>query len=93
VLVLDLKETRGYVNQLLDLERTTFEQMTGRVLAEHYHDRKDRALGNQMKNKNCEKENPKLLPGFAHVELLLPFAQPADKFSLVFLQIYWEGTA
>jgi hypothetical protein len=27
-LVLGLKETRGYMNQLLGLERTTFEQMT-----------------------------------------------------------------
>jgi hypothetical protein len=78
-LVLDLKETRGYVNQLLGLERTTFEQMTGRVLGEHYRDRNNRALGNQMKKKNCEKENPKLSPGFAHVELLLPFSQTADK--------------
>ena len=34
-LVLVLKETRGYVNQLLGLERTTFEQMTGRMLAEY----------------------------------------------------------
>jgi len=91
--VLVLKETRGYMNQLLGLERTTTEQMTGRVLAEHYRDRNNRALGNQMKRKkNCEKENPKLSPGFAHVELLLPFAQPADKLSLVFLQLYWEGT-
>jgi len=89
-----LKETCGYMNQLLGLERTTFEQMTGRVLAEHYRDRNNRALGNQMKKKkNCEKENPKLSPGFAHVELLLLFAQPADKFSFVFLQLYWEGTA
>jgi len=92
--VLVLKETRGYMNQLLGLERTTTEQMTGRVLAEHYRDRNNRALGNQMKKKkNCEKENLKLSPGFAHVELLLPFAQPADKFSLMFLQLYWEGTA
>ena len=76
----------------MGLERTTFEQMTGRVLAEHYRDRNNRALGNQMKKKkNCEKENLKLSPGFAHVELLLPFAQPADKFSLMFLQLYWEG--
>jgi len=45
------------------------------------------------KKKNCEKENPKLSPGFAHVQLLLPFAQPADKLSLVFLQLHWEGTA
>ena len=86
-MVLFLKKTRGYMNQLLDLERTAFEQMTGRVLAEHYRDRNNRALGNKMKKKkNCEKENPKLSPGFAHVELLLPSAQPADKFSLVFLQ-------
>ena len=92
--MLVLKETRGYMNQLLGLERTTTEQMTGRVLAEHYRDRNNRALGNQMKRKkNCEKENPKLSPGFAHVELLLPFAQPADKLSLVFLQLYWEVTA
>jgi len=92
--VLVLKETFGYMNQLLGWERTTFEQMTGRVLAEHYRDRNNRALGNQMKKKkNCEKENLKLSPGFAHVELLLPFAQPADKFSLMFLQLYWEGTA
>ena len=92
--MLVLKETRGYMNQLLGLERTTTEQMTGRVLAEHYRDRNNRALGNQMKRKkNCEKENPKLSPGFAHVELLLPFAQSADKFSIVFLQLYWEGTA
>jgi len=88
-----LKETCGYMNQLLGLERTTFEQITGRVLVEHYRDRNNRALGNQMKKKNCEKENPKLSPGFAHVELLLPFAQPADRFSLVFLQLYWERTA
>jgi len=82
------------MNQLLGLERTTFERMIGRVLAEHYRDRNNRALGSQIKKKkNCEKENPKLSPGFAHVELLLPFAQPADKFSLVFLQLYWEGTA
>jgi len=82
------------MNQLLGLERSTFEQMTGRVLAEHYRDRNNRALGNQMKKKkNCEKETPKHSPGFAHVELLLPFAQPADKFSLVFLQLCWEGTA
>ena len=91
-MVLGLKEIHGYMNQLLGLERTTFEQMTGRVLAEHYRDRNNRALGNQMKEKNCEKEIPKLSPGFAHVELLLPFAQPADKFALVFLQLYWEGT-
>ena len=77
------------MNQLLGLERTTFEQMIGRVLAEHYRDRNNTALGNQMKKtKNCEKENPKLSPGFVHVELLLPLAQPADKFSLVFLQLY-----
>ena len=82
------------MHQLLSLERTTFVQMTGRVLAEHYHDRNNRALGNHTKKtKNCEKENPKLSPGFAHVELLLPFVQPAGKFSLVFLQLYWEGTA
>jgi len=91
--VLGVKETRGYMNRLLGLERTTFERLTGRVLAEHYRDRNNRPLGNQMKKKNCEKENPKLSPGFAHVELLLPFAQPADTFSLVFLQLYWEGTA
>ena len=92
-LVLVLKETCGYMNQLLGLERT-FEQIIGRVLAEHYRDWNSRALGNRMKKKkNCEKENPKLSPGFAHVELLLPFAQPADKFSLVFLQLYWEGSA
>jgi len=48
VLVLVLKETRGYMNQLLGLERTTFEQMAGRVLAECYHDRNNRTLGNQM---------------------------------------------
>ena len=90
--MLVLKETRGYLNQLLGLERTIFE-MTGRVLAEHYRDTNNRALGNQMKKKkSCEKENPKLSPGFAHVELLLPFAQPFDKFSLLFLQLYWEGT-
>jgi len=81
------------MNQLLDLERTTFEEMTGRVLAKHCRDRNNRPLGNQMKNKNCEKENPKLSPGFAQVELLFPFAQPVDKFSLVFLQLYWEGNA
>jgi len=93
-LVLVVKESCGYMNQLLGLERTTFEQMTGRVLAEHYRDRNNRTLGNQMKKKkNCEKENPKLSSGFAHLELLLPLAQPADKFSLVFLQLYWEGTA
>ena len=87
-----LNETRGYLNQLLGLEWTTFEQMTGRVLAEHYCDRNNRALGNQMKKKKiCEKENPKLSPGFAYVQLSLPFAQPGDKFSLVFLQLYWEG--
>ena len=92
--MLFLKETRGYMDQLLGLERTAFEQMTGRVLAEHYRDRNNRALRDQMKKKkNCEKKNPKLSPGFAHVELLLPFAQLADKFSLVFLQLYWEGTA
>ena len=92
--MLVLNETRGYMNQLLGLEWTKFEQMTGRVLAEHYGDRNNRALGNQMKKKkNCEKENPKLSPGFAHVELSFPFAQPADKFSLVFLQLYWDGTA
>jgi len=91
--VLVLKETCGYMNQLLDLERTIFEQMTCRVLAEHYHDRNNRALVNQMKKKkNCEKENLKPSPCFAHVELLLPFAQPADKFSLMFLQLYWERT-
>jgi len=91
--MLVLKETCGYLNQLLGLERTTFEEMTGRVLAEHYCDTNNRALGNQMKKKkNCEKENLKLLPGFAHVELLLPFVQPDDKFSLLFLQLYWEGT-
>ena len=90
--MLVLMETRGYVNQLLGLEWTTFEQMTGRVLAELYRDRNNRALCNQMKKKNCEKENPKLSTGFAHVELLLPFAQPADKISLVFLQLYWEET-
>ena len=89
-----LKVTCGYMNQLLGLVRTTFEQITGRVLAEHYCDRNNRAQGNQMKKKkNCEKENPKLSSGFAHLELLLPLAQPADKFSLVFLQLYWEGTA
>jgi hypothetical protein len=44
-----LKEMCGYMNQLLGLERATFEQMTGRMLAEHYRDRK------KMK-KNCEKE-------------------------------------
>ena len=82
------------MNQLLRLERTTFEQITGWVLAEHYRDRNNRALVNQMKKKkNCEKGNLKPSPGFAHVELLLPFGQPADKFSLVFLQLYWEGTA
>ena len=93
-MVLVLKETYGYMNQLLGLERTTYEQMSGRVLAKHYRDRNNRALGKQImkKKKNCEKENPKLSPGFAHVELLLPSAQPADKFSLVFLQLYWEGT-
>jgi len=79
----------------LGLERTTFEQMTGRMLVEHYRDRNNRPLGNQMKKKkkNYGKETPKLSPGFAHVELLLPFAQPADKISLIFLQLYWEGTA
>ena len=93
-MVLVLKETCDYMNQLLGLERTTFEQITGRVLAEHYRDRNNRALHNQMKEKkNCEKGNPKLSPGFACVELLLPFAQLADKFSLVFLQLYWVGTA
>jgi len=82
------------MNQLLGLERTTFEQMTGRVQAEHYRERNNRAVDDRMKKKkNCEKETPKLSPGFAHVELLLPFAQPSDKFSLVFLQLYWEGTA
>jgi len=82
------------MNQLLGLERTTFEQMTGSVLAEHYCDRNNRLLGNQMKKKkNCEKENPKLSPGFAHVELLPPFPQPAHKFSLMFLQLCWEGYA
>jgi len=49
VLVLVLKETRGYMNQLLGLEGATFEQMTGRVLAEHYRHRNNRALANQMK--------------------------------------------
>ena len=39
------------MNQLLGLERTTFERMTGRVLAEHYRDGNNRALGNQMKKK------------------------------------------
>jgi len=64
------------------------------MLSEHCRDRNNRALGNQMKKKkNCEKENPKLSPGFAYAELLLPFAQPAGKFSLVFLLLYWEGTA
>jgi len=83
-LVLGLKETHGYMYQLLGLERTTFEQMTGRVLVEHYRDRNNSALGNLMKKKkNCEKENPKLSPGFAHVELLLPSAQPADIFTRV----------
>ena len=49
------------MNQFLGLESTTFEQMTGSVLAEHYHDKNNRALGNQMKKKkNCEKVNPKL---------------------------------
>ena len=91
--MLVLMETRGYMNQLLGLEWTTFEQMTGTVLAEHYRDRNNRVPDNQMKKKNCKKENPKLSPGFAHVELLLPFVQPADKFSLVSLQLYSEGTA
>ena len=82
------------MNQLLGLERTALEQMTGRVLADHYRERNNRAVGNQMKKKkNCEKENSKLSPGVAHVELLFPFAQPADEFSLVFLQLYWEGSA
>ena len=67
-MVLVLKETCGYMNQLLGLERTTFEKMTSKVLVEHYRDRNNRPLGNQ-------------------------FAQPADKFSLVFLQLYWEGNA
>ena len=88
--MLVLKETCGYMNQLC-LKRTTFEQITGRVLAEHYRDRNKRALGNQMKKKNFEKEHLKLSPGFAYEELLLPFVQPADKFSLMFLQLYWEG--
>ena len=90
--MLVLKETCGYVYQLLGLERTTFEKMTGRVLAVHYCDRNNRALGGQTKKKNCEMENLKLSPRFALVELLLPFAQTADKFSLVFLQLYWDGT-
>jgi len=91
MLVFVLKETLGYMNQLLDLERTTFEQISGRVPAEHYRDRNNRAFGNQMKKKkSCEKGNPKLSPGFAHVELLLPFVQPAYKFSLVCLQFYWR---
>jgi hypothetical protein len=55
---------------MLGLERTKFEHMPGRVLAEHWRDRNNRALGNQMKKKNCEKENPKLSPGFANVEPL-----------------------
>ena len=45
-MVLVLKETRGYLNQLLGLERTTFEEITGRVLAEHYRDTNNRVLGN-----------------------------------------------
>ena len=58
------------MNQLLGVGGTTFEQMTGRVLGEHYPDRNNRALNNQLKKKkNCEKENPKLSSGFAHVEL------------------------
>ena len=53
-MVLVLKETCDCMNQLLGFERTTFEQITGRVLAEHYSDRNNRALGNQMKKKkNC----------------------------------------
>jgi hypothetical protein len=31
---------------LLGLERTTFEEITGRVLAEHYRDTNNRVLGN-----------------------------------------------
>ena len=81
------------MNQLLGVGGTTFEQMTGRVLAEHYRDRNNRALANQVKKKNCEKENPKLSSGFAHVQPFLPFAQPADNLSLLFLQLHWERTA
>jgi hypothetical protein len=36
-LLLVLMETRCYMIQLLGLEWTAFEQMIGRVLAEHYH--------------------------------------------------------
>jgi len=68
------------------------------LLAEHYSDRNNRALGNQLKKKVVEKKTQSFsfgfwLAGFAHAQLLLPFGQPADKFSLVFLQLYWEGTA
>jgi len=56
------------MNQLLGLERTTFEQITGRVLVEHYRDRNSRELGNQMKKKkNCEQENPKFSPAFPSI--------------------------
>ena len=54
--MLVLKETRGYLSQLLDVERTTFEQMTGRVLAEHYRDRSNRTLANQIKKKTVERK-------------------------------------
>jgi len=56
VLLLAPKETRGYLNQLSGVERTTFEQMTGRVLAEHYRDRNNRALANQMKKKTVKRK-------------------------------------
>jgi len=58
--MLVLKEPHGYTNQLLGLGRTTSEQMTSRVLAEHYSDRNNRALGNQLKKKSRGEENPKL---------------------------------
>ena len=56
MLLLAPKETRGYLNQLSGVERTTFEQMTGRVLAEHYRDRNNRALANQMKKKTVKRK-------------------------------------
>ena len=47
------------MRQLLGLERTTFGQMTGRVLAEHNRDRNNRALGNQTnKTKNLKRKTP-----------------------------------
>ena len=63
----------GCMNQLLGLERTTFERMTGRVLAEHYRDGNNRALGNQMKKKKkLWKGKPKALAWFCSCRACAP---------------------